>query len=159
LRDAVAKFAGGLQNLGVTKGDTVVIYMPVIPESMIAMLACARIGAIHSVVFGGFAPSELSVRIDDAAEADHLGIIRIEVDRLIPYKSLIDEAIKRSQYKPAYKIFFQRKPGYDGLNGKDELDFSDVMENGAPADCVPLMSTDPCTSFILPVQPENLKVL
>jgi len=144
LRDAVAKFAGGLQSLGVTKGDTVVIYMPVIPESMIAMLACARIGAIHSVVFGGFAPSELSVRIDDAQPKLIISAsYGIEVDRLIPYKSLIDEAIKRSQYKPSYKIFFQRKPGYDSLNEKDELDFSDVMENGAPADCVPLLSTDP----------------
>jgi len=144
LRDAVAKFAGGLQSLGVTKGDTVVIYMPVIPESMIAMLACARIGAIHSVVFGGFAPSELSVRIDDAQPKLIISAsYGIEVERLIPYKSLIDEAIKRSQYKPSYKIFFQRKPGYDSLNEKDELDFSDVMENGAPADCVPLLSTDP----------------
>ena len=108
------------------------------------MLACARIGAIHSVVFGGFAPSELSVRIDDAQPKLIISAsYGIEVDRLIPYKSLIDEAIKRSQYKPSYKIFFQRKPGYDSLNEKDELDFSNVMENGAPADCVPLLSTDP----------------
>ena len=144
LKNAVAKFAGGLQNLGVTKGDTVVIYMPVIPEAAIAMLACARIGAIHSVVFGGFAPPELSVRIDDAMPKLIISAsYGIEVDRLIPYKSLIDEAIKRSQHKPAYKIFFQRKPGYDTLNGKDEIDFLNVMENGTPADCVPLLSTDP----------------
>jgi acyl-coenzyme A synthetase/AMP-(fatty) acid ligase len=144
LRNAVAKFAGGLQSLGITKGDTVVIYMPVIPESMIAMLACARIGAIHSVVFGGFAPQELSVRIDDAQPKLIISAsYGIEVDKLIPYKFLIDEAIKRSQYKSAYKIFFQRQPGYDSLNGNDELDFLDVMEKGVPADCVPLLSTDP----------------
>ncbi|HEV8507409.1 MAG TPA: AMP-binding protein [Chitinophagaceae bacterium] len=144
MRDAVARFAGGLQSLGITKGDTVVIYMPVIPESMIAMLACARIGAIHSVVFGGFAPQELSVRIDDAQPKLIISAsYGIEVDKLIPYKPLIDEAIKRSQYKPEYKIFFQRKPGYDRLNGKDELDFSEVMENGVATDCVSLLSTDP----------------
>jgi len=144
LRDAVARFAGGLQNLGVTKGDTVVIYMPVIPESMIAMLACARIGAVHSVVFGGFAPSELSARIDDAQPKVIISAsYGIEVDKLIPYKCLIDEAIKQSQHKPAYEIFFQRKPGYDNLNGKEELDFLNVMENGVAADCVHLLSTDP----------------
>ena len=144
LRDAVARFGGGLQNLGVTKGDTVVIYMPVIPESMIAMLACARIGAVHSVVFGGFAPSELSARIDDAQPKVIISAsYGIEVDKLIPYKCLIDEAIKQSQHKPAYEIFFQRKPGYDNLNGKEELDFLNVMENGVAADCVHLLSTDP----------------
>jgi acyl-coenzyme A synthetase/AMP-(fatty) acid ligase len=90
MRDAVARFAGGLQSLGITKGDTVVIYMPVIPESMIAMLACARIGAIHSVVFGGFAPQELSVRIDDAQPKLIISAsYGIEVDKLIPYKPLI----------------------------------------------------------------------
>jgi len=122
----------------------VVIYMPVIPESMIAMLACARIGAVHSVVFGGFAPSELSARIDDAQPKVIISAsYGIEVDKLIPYKCLIDEAIKQSQHKPAYEIFFQRKPGYDNLNGKEELDFLNVMENGVAADCVHLLSTDP----------------
>jgi len=144
LRNAVAKFAGGLQDLGITKGDTVVIYMPVIPEAAIAMLACARIGAVHSVVFGGFAPHELSVRIDDAQPKLIISAsYGIEVDKVIPYKSLVDDAINRSQHKPAYKIFFQRKPGYDILNGKDEFDFSTIMENGSVADCVPLLSTDP----------------
>ena len=144
MRDAVAKFAGGLQDLGITKGDTVVIYMPVIPEAMIAMLACARIGAIHSVVFGGFAPQELSVRIDDAQPKLIISAsYGIEVDKLIPYKSLIDEAVKRSQHKPAFKIFFQRQPGYNSLNGNDELDFLDVLEKGIAVDCVPLLSIDP----------------
>ena len=144
LRDAVAKFAGGLQSLGIAKGDTVVIYMPVIPEAAIAMLACARIGAIHSVVFGGFAPHELSVRIDDAQPKLIISAsYGIEVDKVVPYKPLVDDAIKRSQHKPACKIFFQRKQDYDVLNGKDELDYSFVLENGAAADCVTLLSTDP----------------
>ncbi len=144
LRDAVAKLAGGLQSLEVTKGDTVVIYMPVIPEAAIAMLACARIGAIHSVVFGGFAPHELSVRIDDAQPKLIISAsYGIEVDKVIPYKQLVDDAIKRSKHKPAYKIFFQRKQDYDVLNGRGELDFSRLLENGAAADCVPLLSTDP----------------
>ncbi|HET9745649.1 MAG TPA: propionyl-CoA synthetase [Chitinophagaceae bacterium] len=144
LKNTVAKFAGGLQSLGVTKGDTVVIYMPVIPEAAIAMLACARIGAIHSVVFGGFAPHELSIRIDDAQPKLIISAsYGIEVDKLIPYKPLVDDAIKRSQHKPAVRIFFQRRPGYDVLNGKDELDFLQVLESAAAADCVPLSSTDP----------------
>ena len=144
LRDAVAKFAGGLQNLGITKGDTVVIYMPLVPEAAIAMLACARIGAIHSVVFGGFAPHELSVRIDDAQPKLIISAsYGIEVDKIIPYKPLVDDAINRSQHKPEHKIFFQRKAGYDNLNGIDELDFVDVMNNGESSDCVSLLSTDP----------------
>ena len=144
LQKAVAKFAGGLRDLGITKGDTVIIYMPVIPEAAIAMLACARIGAIHSVVFGGFAPHELSIRIDDAQPKLIISAsFGIEVDKVIPYKPLVDDAIQHAQYKPAYKIFFQRRPDYDFLNGKDELDFSIVLEKGAPADCVPLLSIDP----------------
>jgi len=144
LKNLVAKFAGGLQSLGITKGDTVVIYMPVIPEALIAMLACARIGAVHSVVFGGFAPHELSIRIDDAQpKAVISASFGIEVDRVIPYKPLVDEAIKNAQHKPSYKIFFQRRQDYDVLNGKDELDFSNVLENGVAADCIPLLSTDP----------------
>jgi acyl-coenzyme A synthetase/AMP-(fatty) acid ligase len=144
LKNAVEKFAGGLQSLGITKGDTVVIYMPVIPEAAIAMLACARIGAIHSVVFGGFAPHELSVRIDDAQPKLIISAsYGIEVDKLIPYKPLVDDAIRSSKHKPAYKIFFQRKQDYDILNGEDELDFSTVLEKGTAADCVSLLSTDP----------------
>jgi acyl-coenzyme A synthetase/AMP-(fatty) acid ligase len=144
LKNAVAKFAGGLQSLGIAKGDTVVIYMPVIPEAAIAMLACARIGAIHSVVFGGFAPHELSIRIDDAQpKAVISASFGIEIDRVIPYKPLVDTAIQQARHKPAYKIYFQRRPGYDVLNGKDELDFSSVLEHGSATECVPLLSTDP----------------
>jgi len=144
LKNAVEKFAGGLQNLGIKKGDTVVIYMPVIPEAAIAMLACARIGAIHSVVFGGFAPHELSMRIDDAQpKAIISASYGIEIDKIIPYKPLVDEAIKEAHHKPNYKIYFQRERDYDILNGRDELDYSFVMDNGAAADCVSLRSTDP----------------
>ncbi|HEV8284583.1 MAG TPA: propionyl-CoA synthetase [Chitinophagaceae bacterium] len=144
LKKAVEKFAGGLKNLGIQKGDTVVIYMPVIPETAIAMLACARIGAIHSVVFGGFAPHELSMRIDDAQpKAVISASYGIEIDKIIPYKPLVDEAIKEARHKPAYKIYFQRQQNYDVLNGKDELDYLDVMKNAIAADCVSLRSTDP----------------
>ena len=144
LKKTVEKFAGGLKDIGIGKGDTVIIYMPVIPESAIAMLACARIGAIHSVVFGGFAPHELSLRIDDAQPKLIISAsFGMEVDKVIPYKPLVDEAIEHAQYKPAYKIFFQRKPGYDSLSGQNELDFSTVLSNGTPAGCVSLNSTDP----------------
>jgi acyl-coenzyme A synthetase/AMP-(fatty) acid ligase len=144
LKAAVEKFAGGLRSIGIGKGDTVIIYMPVIPESAIAMLACARIGAIHSVVFGGFAPHELSLRIDDAQPKLVISAsFGIEVDKMIPYKPLVDEAIEHAQYKPAYKIFFQREAGYDSLNGKDELDFSSVLQKGTPVECAKLNSTYP----------------
>jgi acyl-coenzyme A synthetase/AMP-(fatty) acid ligase len=144
LKKAVEKFAGGLQSLGVHKGDTVVIYMPVIPEAVIAMLACARIGAIHSVVFGGFAPHELSMRIDDALpKAIISASYGIEIDKKIPYKPLVDRAIQEAKYKPLFKIYFQRQQNYDQLNGIDELDFMDLMKDGIVADCIPLRSTDP----------------
>ena len=144
LKKAVENFAGGLKKLGITKGDTIVIYMPVIPEAIIAMLACARLGAVHSVVFGGFAPHELSLRIDDAQPKLIISAsYGIEVDKIIPYKSLVDEAISHAKHKPAYKIFFQRAPGYDIINGNDELDFSTILENGDTAECVPVLSTDP----------------
>ena len=144
LKIAVEKFAGGLQKLGIAKGDTVVIYMPVIPEAVVAMLACARLGAIHSVVFGGFAPHELSLRIDDARPKLIISAsFGIEVDRVIPYKPLVDEAIRHAQHKPDYKIFFQRRPGYDLLNGNDELDFSTVLADGTATSYIPLLSTDP----------------
>jgi len=144
LKSAVEKFAGGLQSLGVHKGDTVVIYMPVIPEAAIAMLACARIGAIHSVVFGGFAPHELSMRIDDALPKVIISAsYGKEFDKIIPYKPLVDHAINEANHKPLLKIYFQREKDYNQLNGKDELDFMDLMKDGVVADCVSLRSTDP----------------
>ena len=134
--------------------------MPVIPEALIAMLACARIGAIHSVVFGGFAPHELSIRIDDAKpKAVISASFGVEINKVIPYKPLVDEAIKNAEHEPAYKIFFQRKENYDVLNGKDELDFSNVLENGIATDCTPLRSTDPLYILYTSGTTGNLKEL
>lgn len=143
LKQRVARFAAGLQSLGIVKGDTVVIYMPMIPEAVISMLACARIGAIHSVVFGGFAPHELALRIEDAQpKAIISASYGIEFDKRIPYKPLVDRAIDESSFKPNFKIFFQREPGYDLLEGAGELDFDSLstFEEAAP---LPVLSTDP----------------
>ena len=109
LLDQVAQFAGALVAIGVKKGDTVIIYMPMIPEALMAMLACARIGAIHSVVFGGFAPNELAIRIDDAKPKVIVSAsCGIEGKKVIPYKPLLDEAIKLAAHKPQKCIIFQR---------------------------------------------------
>jgi acyl-coenzyme A synthetase/AMP-(fatty) acid ligase len=144
LRSLVAHFAGGLRKKGIGKGDTVVIYMPMIPEAVIAMLACARLGAIHSVVFGGFAPHELAMRIDDAEpKAIISASYGIEIDKVIPYKPLVDKAIEEATHKPPFSIFFQREYEYDVLNGTTELDFMHVLYSSNEIDCVPVQSTDP----------------
>jgi acyl-coenzyme A synthetase/AMP-(fatty) acid ligase/CheY-like chemotaxis protein len=144
LRQEVAKMAGGLLSLGVTKGDTVVVYMPMIPESVISMLACARIGAIHSVVFGGFAPHELAIRIDDAApKAIITASYGIEFDKHIPYKPLVDAAIKESTHKPDYTIVFQRHGMLAEMNSAGDVDMEQLMQKSSEADCVELLSTDP----------------
>ncbi|MFN8165926.1 MAG: acetate--CoA ligase [Bacteroidia bacterium] len=143
LLDRVSRFAGGMRELGIGKGDRVVIYMPMIPEAVVAMLACARLGAIHSVVFGGFAPHELAMRIDDAEpKAIITASFGVEFDRIIPYKPMVDHAIQEANYKPQYKIVFQRKENYDVLNGVDEIDFSN-LELSSPVDAVPVLATDP----------------
>ena len=104
-----AVIAGGLADLGVSKGDVVVIYMPMVPETAAAMLACARIGAIHSVVFGGFAPKELAMRIDDANPKVILAAsCGIEVDRVIPYQPLLNDAIDLAEHKPDHVVMLQR---------------------------------------------------
>ena len=109
LKERVSKIAGFLRGLGVGKGDTVLIYMPMIPEALMSMLACARIGAIHSVVFGGFAPRELAIRIDDAKPSVILSAsCGIEVQRVIPYKPLVDEAIEIAAHKPEKCVMFAR---------------------------------------------------
>ncbi|MCU7818229.1 MAG: AMP-binding protein, partial [gamma proteobacterium symbiont of Lucinoma myriamae] len=109
LRDQVAVLAGTLSNMGVSKGDRVVIYMPMIPETVMAMLACARIGAIHSVVFGGFAADQLADRIDDAKPKVILSAsCGIEVNKVILYKPLLDSAIEKSTYKPEHCLLLQR---------------------------------------------------
>ncbi len=143
LLDLTARFAGGLLAQGIGKGDTVVIYMPMIPQAVIAMLACARIGAIHSVVFGGFAPHELAMRIDDAhPKAVISASYGIEFDKIIPYKPLVDKAIEESLHKPPVHIFYERTTDYDKLDGKGEVDFNTLFD-AAPAPCVPVLSTDP----------------
>lgn len=144
LRNQVALFAGGLKDLGVTKGDRVVLYMSMVPEAVIAMLACARLGAIHSVVFGGFAPEELSARIDDAKPKVLVTTsCGIEVKKIIPYKPLVDEAIAISQHKPSKTVVLQR-PQFHGdmMPGKD-VDWDALMSNTTPAEPVPLKGTDP----------------
>lgn len=144
LRDEVAKLAGGLQKLGVTKGDTVVIYMPMIPQAAIAMLACARLGAIHSVVFGGFAPSELAIRIDDAQPKVIISAsCGIEFEKVIPYKPLLDNAVELANHKPDFCVIFQR-PESNALmiEGRD-IDFAELQANAEPADCVEIDATDP----------------
>ena len=117
LRDAVAAFAGALASRGVGKGDRVLIYMPMIPETAVAMLACARLGAVHSVVFGGFAANELAVRIDDSTcKAVIAASCGIEPGRVVEYKPLLDGAIDLAEHKPEFCVVFQRPPmrGVDG---------------------------------------------
>ena len=129
LKEKVARFAGGLRAIGIQQSDTVVIYMPMIPQAVIAMLACARIGAIHSVVFGGFAPHELAMRIDDACpKAIISASYGIEFDKRIPYKPMVDKAVEESIHKPEHIIFYQREPGYDQLTGMNERDFEGLYE-------------------------------
>ncbi|MDO6562977.1 propionyl-CoA synthetase [Amphritea sp. 1_MG-2023] len=144
LRDAVAKFAGVLKAQGVEKGDRVVLYMPMIAESVIAMLAVARLGAIHSVVFGGFAPHELAVRIDDAEpKVVVTSSCGIEIEKVIAYKPLLDEAIEKSAHKPDRCIVFQRpQVSAEMIEGRD-IDWADAMAVAEPADCTPVKATDP----------------
>lgn len=144
LGQRVNKVAGGLKSLGVEKNDRVLVYLPMIPEAAIAMLACARIGAVHSVVFGGFAPAELAMRIDDAEPKVVLSAsCGIEFDRVIPYKPLLDEAIEIANAKPETVVILQRDQSRaDLLKGRD-LDWNSWEHNAEPADCVPVRSTDP----------------
>jgi len=144
LRDEVAKFAGALASLGVQKGDRVLVYMPMIAESAIAMLGCARIGAVHSVVFGGFAAKELAVRIDDAQPKVIVSAsCGIEVKKIIAYKPLLDEAINISSSKPEKCIVLQRPMETATMVEGRDLDWSEVMADAKPHDCVPLAATDP----------------
>lgn len=144
LRDAVARFAGALRRLGVSTGDRVIIYMPMVPETAMAMLACARIGAIHSVVFGGFAPHELAVRIDDAQPKVVVSAsCGIEVNRIIEYKPLLDHAIEMATHKPEHCIILQRPMARATLHPGQDLDWADVVAAAQPADCVPLPATAP----------------
>jgi propionyl-CoA synthetase len=144
LLDHVARFAGVLLGQGVEQGDRVVIYMPMVPEVVIAMLACARIGAVHSVVFGGFAPSELATRIDDAKPKLIVSAsCGIEGQRVLPYKPLLDQAIDSCEFKPAKCIILQRPQVQASLLPGRDLDWSTAVADAEPADCVPLLATDP----------------
>ncbi|MFD0440938.1 propionyl-CoA synthetase [Streptomyces chartreusis] len=143
LRDEVARVAGALRGLGVAKGDRVVVYMPMIPEALTTMLACARIGAVHSVVFGGFAPKELAARIEDARPKVVVAAsCGIEPARVVAYQPILDEALGMSGHRPDHTLMLQRDtlpaelgPGY--------LDWNEVVPTAVPAEPVPVSATDP----------------
>ncbi len=142
--DMVAQFAGALQGLGVAKGDTVIIYMPMIPQAVVAMLACARLGAIHSVVFGGFAPHELAIRIDDAKPKAVISASgAMEGTRILEYKPMLDKAFELAKHKPEKCIIFQRYFVKAPLIKGRDLDWEQLVSKAQPADCVPVQATDP----------------
>jgi len=144
LRDEVAKFAGVLKAQGVEKGDRVLIYMPMIAEAAIAMLACARIGAVHSVVFGGFAAKELATRINDAKpKVIVTASCGIEVKKVIAYKPLLDAAIDMSDSKPDKCVIFQRPMEKASMIAGRDVDWVEAVAGATPADCVPVAATDP----------------
>ena len=146
LVERVATFAGALRGFGVEKGDRVVIYMPMIPEAVIAMLACARIGAVHSVVFGGFAPHELAVRIDDARpKVVVTASCGIEPTRVVEYKPMVDRALELAEHAPDAVIVKQRPQAEASLVEGRDFDWNLVMKAGqtAPAECVEVAATDP----------------
>ncbi|OJX76768.1 propionyl-CoA synthetase [Magnetospirillum sp. 64-120] len=143
LQDQVSKFAGLLRGLGVAKGDRVIVYMPMVPEAVVAMLACARLGAVHSVVFGGFASNELATRINDAQPKVIVSAsCGIETARVIPYKPLLDHAIELADHKPAHTVILQRpQVAAEMIAGRD-VDWNDAAK-AAPAECVAVAATDP----------------
>ena len=144
LLQTVSRFAGALTKLGVCKGDRVIIYMPMIPEAIVSMLACARIGAIHCVVFGGFASKELAVRIDDATPKLIISAsCGIEPSRKVPYKPLLDEAIELARHKPEHCIVLQRPMLNADLISPRDLDWDDVICDAEPVDCVEVESNHP----------------
>ena len=146
LRDEVARFAGLLAAQGVEKGDRVLIYMPMIPQAAFAMLACARLGAVHSVVFGGFAANELATRIDDAKPKVIVSAsCGIEVKKVIPYKPLLDEAIEiaAEAARPSKCIIFQRPQEAAAMIDGRDIDWASAVADATPHDCVPVAATDP----------------
>mgnify|MGYP001824445466 FL=1 len=144
LLDQVARFAGVLAGQGVQKGDRVIIYMPMVPEALIAMLACARIGAVHSVVFGGFASNELAVRIDDATPAVIISAsCGVEPSRVVPYKPLLDEAINLARHKPEACIILQRPLLQAQMEAPRDIDWEQAMAGAEAVPCVPVNANDP----------------
>ena len=143
LLEKVAQFAGVLRDCGVTKGDRVIIYMPMVPEALIAMLATARLGAVHSVVFGGFAPAELAARIDDATPKVIVSAsCGLEPTRVVEYKPMLDEAIELAEHKPDCCVILQRPQHIVELGPKD-VDWDQAMKIAQPAECVSVAATDP----------------
>jgi len=144
LQELVAKAAGAFARRGVTKGDRVIIYMPMVPEALIAMLACARIGAIHSVVFGGFASNELAKRIDDAKPKLIISAsCGLEPARIVEYKPLLDEAIELASYKPQACIILQRAQMQADLKENRDFDWNETIASARPVDCVRVNANDP----------------
>jgi propionyl-CoA synthetase len=144
LKNRVARFAGVLKDQGVEKGDRVILYMPMIPEAVISMLACARIGAVHSVVFGGFASNELAVRIDDCEpKVIVTASCGLEPGRVVEYKPLLDKAIELSSHKPAHCVVFQRPQAIATMIAGRDVDWVSATSSAEDADCVPVAATDP----------------
>jgi propionyl-CoA synthetase len=144
MQDEVSRLAGVLRSQGVEKGDRVLIYMPMIPETVMGMLACARIGAVHSVVFGGFAANELATRIDDAKPKMVLSAsCGIEVARVIEYKPLLDQAIELSDHRPQQILIFQRPEVEAAMIEGRDLDWAELCAQAEPTACVPVAATDP----------------
>ncbi|WP_433344224.1 AMP-binding protein [Micromonospora sp. CA-111912] len=144
LCDATARFAGALRRLGVGRGDRVLLYLAMVPEAVVAMLACARIGAVHSVVFGGFAAHELAVRVDDARPkvvvATSCGI---EVDRIVPYHPILEAALAEAEHAPERCVIVQRPQHPAPLTPGRDLTWDEALDGAEPADCVPVAATDP----------------
>ena len=144
LRDEVAIFAGALMAQGVAKGDRVIVYMPMVPEAVVAMLACARIGAVHSVVYGGFAANELAARINDAKPKVVVsGSCGIEPGRVVPYKPLLDRAIEMATAKPERCVILQRPQAEASMVAGRDVEWPDFVAGARPAGCVPVAATDP----------------
>jgi len=144
LRDEVALLAGAMRQRGVGRGDRVILYMPMVPEAVIAMLACARIGAVHSVVFGGFAPNELAKRIDDCRPTLILSAsCGVEVNRVIPYKPLLDQAMEIARHQVPQSWVLQRPMARAELRPRRDLDWGEATAGARPAECVSVAATDP----------------
>ncbi|MCI4663821.1 MAG: propionyl-CoA synthetase [Neomegalonema sp.] len=144
LQQQVSRLAGALAQRGVVKGDRVVVYMPMVPEALIAMLACARIGAVHSVVFGGFASHELAVRIDDAApKAIIAASCGLEPNRTVQYKPLLDAAIDQATHKPDFTMILQRPQAQADMIAGRDVDWAEAVAAASPAECVPVGGADP----------------
>ena len=144
LLDEVSRFAGVLRGLGVGRGDRVVVYLPMVPLAVVTMLACARLGAVHSVVFGGFAPAELAARIDDARPVVVVtASCGIEPRRMVAYKPMLDAALAKAAHAPAHVVVLQRPQLTAEMTPGRDLDYDELMATAEPVGCVPVAATDP----------------